>query len=169
MEIKAQLNNLRLAPRKVRAVAHLIKGKNVNYALGQLEYFIRRPAEPIKKLLNSAIANAENNFNMVKDNLYIKSIIVDEGVKLKRRRAKGFGRSASKQKKTSHIRLVLDEYKAGLRKEKTARTKKEIIETTVEETRTRDFKKPEVKREIIAPNKRVFGGFGKRLFQRKAV
>src|SRR3989344_708065 len=157
MEIKAQLNNLRLAPRKVRAVAHLIKGKNVNYALGQLEYFIRRPAEPIKKLLNSAIANAENNFNMVKDNLYIKSIIVDEGVKLKRMRAKGFGRSAAIQKKTSHIRLILDEYRAGLRKEKTAKVKREISEVVKEEVRTHDSKKPEIKREIIGPKKGVLG------------
>ena len=178
MEIKAQLNNLRLAPRKVRAVVNLLKGKNVNEALSQLEYFVRRPVEPIKKLLNSAIANAENNFSMVKDNLYIKSIIVDEGVKLKRMRAKGFGRSAAIQKKTSHIRLILDEYKAGLRKEKTARVKKET-EVIKEEARVHDVKKPaggearqvrpEVKREILSPKKGVLGGLGKRLFQRKAI
>lgn len=168
-EVKAQLNSLRLAPRKVRAVANLIKGKGVNDALGQLEYFVRRSAGPIKKLLNSAIANAENNFSMVRDNLYVKSIIVDEGVKLKRMRAKGFGRSAAIQKKTSHISIILDEYKAGLRKEKTARIKKETTETITEETRVRDLKKPEVKREIISPKKGVWGGLGKRLFQRKAV
>ncbi|MDO8495907.1 MAG: 50S ribosomal protein L22 [bacterium] len=169
MEIKAQLNSLRLAPRKVRAVANLLKGKNVNDALSQLEYFVRRPSEPIKKLLNSAIANAENNFSMVKDNLFIKSIIVDEGVKLKRMRAKGFGRSAAIQKKTSHISIILGEYTAGLRKEKAARVKKETGEVIKEETRAHDFKKPEVKREIIGPKKGVFGGLGKRLFQRKAV
>lgn len=189
-EVKAQLNSLRLAPRKVRAVANLLKGKNVNDALGQLEYFVRRPAEPIKKLLNSAIANAENNFSMVKDNLYIKSIIVDEGVKLKRMRAKGFGRAAAIQKKTSHIRLILDEYRAGLRKEKTARAKKETSEVTTEETRKNEFKKPasgearpprrddesrlgqgrpETKREIIGPKRGILGGLGKRFFQRKAI
>lgn len=178
-EVKAQLNSLRLAPRKVRAVANLIRGKNVNDALGQLEYFVRRPSEPIKKLVNSAIANAENNFNMIRDNLYIKSIVVDEGIKLKRIRAKGFGRAAAIQKKTSHIRLILDEYKAGLRREKTARAKKETSEVITEEKRMHDFKKPasgearqgrpEVKREIIGPKKGVLGGLGKRLFQRKAV
>ena len=108
MEVKAQLNNLRLAPRKVRAVTNLIKGKNVTEALGQLEHFVRRPVNSLKKLLNSAIANAENNFNMVKDNLYIKKLIVDEGIKLKRFRAKGFGRAAAIQKKTNHILIVLD-------------------------------------------------------------
>ena len=168
-EVKAQLNNLRLAPRKVRSVIGLLKGKSVNDALGQLEYFVRRPAEPLKKLLNSAIANAENNFSKVKDNLYIKSIIVDEGVKLKRMRAKGFGRSAAIQKKTSHIRLILDEYRAGLRKEKTAKVKKDTSEIIKEEVRTHDSKKPEIKREIIGPKKGVFGGLGKRLFQRKAI
>lgn len=168
-EVKAQLNSLRLAPRKVRAVANLIKGKNVNDALSQLEYFVRRSSEPLKKLVNSAVANAENNFDMVKDNLYVKSIIVDEGVKLKRMRAKGFGRSAAIQKKTSHIRLILDEYKAGLRKEKTARTKKETNEVITEETRKHELKKPEIKREIIGPKKGVLGGLSKRLFQRKAI
>src|SRR3989344_5558832 len=168
-EVKAQLNNLRLSPRKVRAVIRLVKGKKVNDAIGQLEYFVRRSSEQVKKLINSAIANAENNFNMVRDNLYIKSIIVDEGVKLKGMRAKGFGRSAAIQKKTSHISIILGEYTAGLRREKTARVKKEPGEVIKEETRAHDFKKPEVKREIIGPKKGVFGGLGKRLFQRKAV
>lgn len=168
-EVKAQLNSLRLTPRKVRAVINLIKGKNVNDAMNQLEYFVRRPAEPIRKLVSSAIANAENNFDMVRDNLYIKSIIVDEGVKLKRMRAKGFGRSAAIQKKTSHIRLILDEYKAGLKKEKTVRAKKETIEEANEETRMHSSKKPEIKREIIGPKKGMLGGLGKRFFQRKAV
>src|SRR3989338_3712700 len=98
-EVKAQLNNLRIAPRKVRAVVRLLKGKNVIDALNQLEHFVRKSAGPLKKLLNSAIANAENNFNMVRDNLYVKSIIVNEGIKLKRFRAKGFGRAAAIQKK----------------------------------------------------------------------
>lgn len=173
-QVTAKLNNLRLAPRKVRAVIGLIKGKNVNEALNQLEYFVRRPVEPVKKLINSAIANAENNFNMVKENLYIKSIIVNEGRKLKRFRAKGFGRAASIQKKTSHIKLVLDEKTPGLRIEKKARVKKEA-EEAIKETRihegTKPFDqaqgKPEVKREI--GKKGILGGLGRRLFQRKAV
>ena len=146
----------------------MVKGKNVTDALSQLEYFVRRPSEPIKKLLNSAIANAENNFNMVKDNLYIKSIIVDEGIKLKRMRAKGFGRSAAIQKKTSHITVILDERTAGLRKERTAKAKKEVEETVKEETRIHDVKKPEIKREI-GKKSGVLGNVGRRLFQRKAV
>jgi len=165
-EVKAQLNNLRLAPRKVRAVAGLIRGKDVNYAISQLEHFIKRSASPVKKLLNSAIANAENNFNMVRDNLYVKSLVVNEGVKLKRFRAKGFGRAEMIQKKTSHIEIVLDERMPGLRREKTAKVKKGVSEEAVRETRTNE--KPEVKREI-GKKGGMLGNIGKRLFQRKAV
>jgi len=168
-EVKAQLNNLRIAPRKVRAVVNLLKGKDVNKALDQLENFIRRSVGPIRKLINSAVANAENNFNMVKDNLYIKEFIVDEGVKLKRFRAKGFGRAAPLQKKTSHIRITLDERTPGLRMEKKARIKKEAAEESADkELRKHEDKKPEIKREI--GNKgNMFGNLGKKIFQRKAV
>ena len=167
-QVKAQLNNLRIAPRKVRSVANLLKGKNVNDALAQLSYFVRRPAEPIKKLLSSAIANAENNFNMVKDNLYVKEVIVNEGTKLKRFRAKGFGRAALIQKKTSHLKIILDERTPGLRTEKKARVKKEITEEPIKETKVHETKKPEIKREMGSKGN-MFGSFGKKLFQRKAI
>ena len=167
-EVKAQLNNLRMAPRKVRAIVNLVKGKNVNDAISQLEYFVRRPSEPMKKLLNSAVANAENNFSMVKDNLYIKEFIVNEGVKLKRFRAKGFGRAESIQKKTSHVKVVLGERTPGLRTERKTKAKKETAEETTKETKTYETKRPEVKREIGA-KKGILGNLGKRLFQRKAV
>jgi len=167
-----------MAPRKVRAVAHLIKGKKASEAFSQLDYFVRRPARPLKKLLDSAIANAENNFNMIRDNLYIKAITVDEGVKLKRFRAKGFGRAAAIQKKTSHIRLILDELTPGLRHEKTAKKKTEMTEELDKEAKIHADKKsasgearqgrPEIKREI-GKRSNVLGNLGKRLFQRKAV
>ena len=148
MEVKAKLNNLRLAPRKVRAIVNLLKGRGVSEALDQLSYFVRRPVDPVKKLLNSAIANAENNFNMVKDNLYIKEMIVNEGIKLRRFRAKGFGRAAPIQKKPSHIKLTLDERTPGLRAEKKDRVKKETAEEIMRETKLHDEKKPEIKREL---------------------
>ena len=188
-QVTAKLNNLRLAPRKVRAIANLVRGKDVNYAIGQLEHFIKRSAGPVKKLLDSAVANAENNFNMVKDNLYIKSLIVNEGVKLKRFRAKGFGRAEMIQKKTSHIKMILDERTPGLRREKTAKAKKEVEQVARQETRANEIKKPasgearpprrddesrpgqgrpEIKREIGSKGG-ALGNLGRRLFQRKAV
>lgn len=167
-EVKAQLNNLRMAPRKVRSVTNLIKGKRATEALYQLDHFIKKPVGPVRKLLASAIANAENNFNMVKDNLYIKAIAVDEGIKLKRFKAKGFGRAALIQKKTSHIRIVLDEIKAGLRLEKGGKVKKESEEAVVEEEKTFKSKKPDVKREIGSKGN-IIGNLGKKMFQRKSV
>lgn len=167
-EVRSQLNGLRMAPRKVRAVVNLLKGKDVNKALSQLDYFIRRPVAPVRKLLNSAIANAENNMNMVRDNLYIKNIVVDEGVKLKRFRAKGFGRAAAIQKKTSHITIILDERTPGLRSEKKSKNKKESAPEEVKETvKQNESKKPEIKREIGSKGK--LGSLGKKLFQRKAI
>ncbi|MBI2062573.1 MAG: 50S ribosomal protein L22, partial [Candidatus Yanofskybacteria bacterium] len=129
METKAQLNGLRIAPRKVRAVTNLLKGKDVAYALNQMEFFMKRPVLPLMKLLNSAIANAENNFNMVKNNLYIKEFFVDEGVKLKRYRPKAQGRAGEIQKKTSRVRLVLDERVAGLKRQASEKKVKEIPKT----------------------------------------
>ena len=168
MQVKAQLNNLRLAPRKVRAVANLIKGKNAPEALSQLDHFVRRPVGPLKKLLNSAIANAENNFSMVKDTLFIKTLIVNEGIKLKRFRAKGFGRAAALQKKTSHILMVLDERTSGLRMDKSTKVKKEIIEEKTRETESHETKKPEVKREL-GKKGNALGNFGRKIFQRKSI
>ncbi|OGN00346.1 MAG: 50S ribosomal protein L22 [Candidatus Yanofskybacteria bacterium RIFCSPHIGHO2_02_FULL_41_29] len=167
-EVRAQLNNLRIAPRKVRAVVGLIKGKDVLTALAQLDNFVRKSSRPIKKLVDSAIANAENNFNMIKENLYVKEIVVNEGVKLKRFRAKGFGRAALIQKKTSHIVLTLGERKAGLRMERKAKTKKEEVESTTRAIKGNEDKKPEVKREIGMKGN-MLGNLGKKIFQRKAI
>ena len=178
-EVRAQLNNLRMAPRKVRAVANLIKGKKVTDAGDQLSYYIKKPVAPLKKLLSSAVANAENNFNMVKDNLYIKELIVNEGIKLKRFKAKGFGRAAAIQKKTSHIMMVLGELTPGLRQDKKTRDKqKESQEQSPASTADRNTKKsntdesrqskPEIKREI-GSKKGFLGGIGKKMFQRKSV
>ncbi len=169
-EVNAKLNGLRIAPRKVRAVVNLLKGKNVVDALGQLEYMIKKPSVGLIKLLNSAIANAENNFSMVKENLYIKRFIVNEGVKLKRFRAKGFGRAAAIQKKTSHIEVVLDEREPGLKRSKAKVQEAKVKETGRDEskkTNQGDDKKPEIKREI--GSKRGVISQARKLFQRKSV
>ena len=101
--VKAQLNNVRLAPRKVRLVVNAVKGKNALKALEQLEFLNRRPSDPIMKLIKSALANAENNFNMVRSNLYIKEFFVDEGMKLRRYRPKAFGRADPKENQPHSI------------------------------------------------------------------
>jgi|SRR3989344_978615 len=176
-EVTAQLNRLRVAPRKVRAVANFIKGKDVVKALYQLEFLMKRSAPHLIKLLKSAISNAEHNYNMVKENLYIKDLKVDEGVKLKRFKAKGFGRAARIQKKTSHIEIVLGERVAGL-KRSAAEVAKGVKPQEQKETGTSPqqegnvgtgaIKKPEIKTELGKKGSAI-GSLGKRIFRRKVI
>ncbi|MBI4837504.1 MAG: 50S ribosomal protein L22 [Candidatus Portnoybacteria bacterium] len=123
MEVKASLKNLRMSPRKVRLVTGLIKGMDVVEARTQLRFLNKKASGPIAKLLDSAIANAKNNFNIgenigeeEKRNLYIASILVNQGNILKRWMPRAFGRTAPIMKRTSHIVLVLREKIPGARR-----------------------------------------------------
>lgn len=106
--ITAQLNGLRISPRKVRLVVSLMRRKSVAMALDQIAALPKRSAKPLVKLINSAVANAENNLKLTREHLWIKEFHVDEGVKLKRYQPKGFGRANPIQKKTSRISLTLE-------------------------------------------------------------
>ena len=120
-QVKAQLNGLRISPRKVRLLARLIRGKNVDVALDQLAHFAKRSSPQLTKLVQSAIANAHNNYKMDRATLIIEDIQVDEGIKMKRFQPKGFGRANPIHKKTSRVRLVLSDKPVAL--SRTARTK----------------------------------------------
>jgi len=109
MKVKAKLNNLKIAPRKVRLVADLIRGMNVNDAIYQLKYLNKKSAPYLRKLVESAIANAENDFHLKKDNLYISGITVDEGITLKRWMPRAFGRAATIRKRSSKVTLILED------------------------------------------------------------
>ena len=110
-EYKAQLSHLKMAPRKVRLVADLVRGGNVRDAKLQLKFHSKRASGPILKLLNSAVSNAKSikKEDVKEENLFIKKITVDEGPKLKRFRPVARGRAVEIQKKTSHITLILAE------------------------------------------------------------
>lgn len=109
MQVKATLRHLRIAPRKVRLVADSIRGKRALQAQTVLRFTVKGASHPMLKLLNSALANAKNNFHLEAENLYISKITVDEGAKLKRWRARARGQAAEIQKKTSHINITLEE------------------------------------------------------------
>ena len=117
MEVKVQLNNLRIAPRKSREVVDLIRGKQVAQARTMLEFTVKRAAHPILKLLNSAVASASHDFKLKESDLYVSKITVDEGPKLKRWHAMSRGRAYPIMKRTSRITLVLSE-KNPVEKEK---------------------------------------------------
>ena len=123
MSVVAKLRYLRISPRKVRLVTNAIKGKNVAEARSILDFTVRKASQPVKKLLESAIANAKNNFSLDEKNLYIAKVFVDQGRRLKRWRARARGRAAEIHKDSSHITLILEEHKA----EKKEKGKKEKI------------------------------------------
>jgi large subunit ribosomal protein L22 len=108
MIYKAKLKNLRIAPRKVRAMADLIRGKNILQARAILNFTVKGSSLPLLKLLESAIANVKNNFQIETDNLCVSKIIVDEGRKLKRWMPRARGSASPIQKKTSHITIELE-------------------------------------------------------------
>jgi len=109
--VKAQLKYLRIAPRKVRLVADMLRKKGLGEAEKNLKFAPKRAAQPLAKLLASAKANARNNFNMEIDNLYVKEIRVDQGPVLKRYMPRAYGRASMIRKKSSHVTLVLAERK----------------------------------------------------------
>ncbi len=126
MEVKVVLRNVRIAPRKSREVVDLIRNKTASQARALLEFAVKRSADPVLKLLNSAVASAVHDFQLEESNLYIAKIMVDEGPKLKRSHPMSRGRAYPIYKRTSHITLVLSDRAQNQPKEKVR------IETTVE-------------------------------------
>lgn len=107
MDTKAVAKYIRVSPRKVRLAADLIRGKKVQEALAILKFTPRMSSEPVSKVLNSAIANAEHNLDMSTDDLFVKKIYVDQGPTLKRIMPRAMGRADRIRKRTSHITVVV--------------------------------------------------------------
>lgn len=169
MQSKAYLRYLRIAPRKMRMVADLIRGKSVEEAQIILRFADKRGTVPLLKLLHSAVASGTHNFQLEAQNLYIAKLVVDEGPKLKRVYPRARGRADQIQKKTSHITLVLDErvQKASLQgkkqkqKEQAKEPKAKDMEVQKQEKQKfrpqkETAKTPEVKRQF-------------RMFRRKVI
>lgn len=102
---------IRISPYKVRSVLDVIRGKSYNEAVGILKMLNKSSSTPILKVVDSAAANAENNLGMTKDTLYVAECYADQGPTLKRWKARAKGRGASILKRTSHITVILDEFK----------------------------------------------------------
>ena len=139
MEVQAHLRNLRISPRKVRLIADVIRGMNVSNAKIQLEFINKKSSQPVLKLLNSAIANAKHNFNLSEDNLYISKIFVNEGTTLKRWIPRAMGRASSINKRTSHVTIVLDEFKDKIVKEEKKKN------STIQDVDTEKVKEKKIK------------------------
>jgi large subunit ribosomal protein L22 len=109
MEVKASLKNARVGEQKARLVADLIRGKEVGDALKTLTFLNKKTGELLRKLLESAVANADYKKTIDVDKLYLKRVWVDQGPVLKRFRPRAQGRAYGIRKKTCHINVVLDE------------------------------------------------------------
>ena len=168
MKQTATLRYLRIAPRKVRLVADMVKGLPVNEAEAELLHERRRPAKPLLKLLRSAVANVKNNMRLEPEKFYVETIRVDQGPMLKRSLPRARGMATPLQKKMSHVTLVLAE-RAGAKQPRFKIVVPKKVKLPPEEE-AKKKKKP--KREgapgapAVQPKK---SAFWKRMFRRKSV
>lgn len=177
MKVHATLNNLRVAPRKVRLLTHGIVGMDTREALVQLSKQTKRSGKSLYELLKSAVANASNNFGLDKSNLYIFEIRVGDGLRLKRWSPRAFGRAAPLLRRGSNITFILEEKIEGknrLVKKKAVRAEtvedSEIIEEK-EEKQSFKMIKPEARKDNIKDitKKTGSGKVVKKIFQRKSA
>lgn len=185
MKVSAKLNNIRIAPRKTRLVANLIKGLDVKDALVQLDLTVKRTSLPMKKLLESAIANGENNFGVDRDNMYVLDVVTNAGATLKRWMPKAYGRAGQILKRTSQIELILEERVEGQgrkTKEELAEEKAKRLEAKkkiAKEMETKQEGKEETKKEPAFAKgteakegkkaEAKAGKWGTKIFQRKSM
>lgn len=109
MEAKAVARHIRISPQKARLVADLIRGKNVETAINTLRFMPKKGARILRKVVESAVANASQNKAIDVDTLYVKKIHIDGGPMLKRIRPRPMGRATKILKRSSHITIILDE------------------------------------------------------------
>ena len=144
--MKAFLKNYRQSPRKVRLVASLIKGKNVDRALIELDFLAKKAGEPITKLLISAISNAKN-MGIEKENLFIKEIRVDKGIVMKRMMPAAMGTGHRINKRTNHITSLLAEKALNNKDKKVSKKEDKKVEVK------KDVKKVEIKEKKVRVKK----------------
>jgi large subunit ribosomal protein L22 len=109
MEAKAVARYIRISPQKARLVADVIRGRNVGEAINTLRFMPKKGARILRKIVESAVANAGQNEAIDVDTLYVKRVFIDGGPMLKRMRPRAMGRANRILKRTSHITIVLDE------------------------------------------------------------
>lgn len=170
----AKLNYLRIAPRKTRLVASMIKGLSINEAEAQLLVNPKRPSDAVLKLLRSAVANAKNNQKLDPEKLFVKEIRVDNGPMLKRFMPRAMGRASGIQKKSSHITLILGEmenlkaprFKIAKVEKISKRVKEEMAKKSKKEKEEKEREKTkgaETQKQVEKP------GFTKKFFRRKSI
>lgn len=180
MKVRAKLKNIRISPRKVRISADIVRGCDIEEAIFRLDNTTKKSNEPIKKMLLSAVANAENNFNLDRASLMIADIQVGEGMTMKRWMPRAYGRAAAILKRSSHVYITL-EGKEGAKKK--ASKKKEVKKgeaVKTEGTEKTVEKVEDKKKDVLKNNKSHYKveskkkesrekGWAKTMFKRKSA
>jgi large subunit ribosomal protein L22 len=113
MKVEARARFIRQSPYKVRRVLYLVRGLPVSEARRVLDFANRRATEPIRKVLESAVANARHNYALDAEELYVVSAFADEGPTLKRMRPRARGRASRILRRTSHLTIVVGDQREG--------------------------------------------------------
>src|SRR3989344_8223632 len=135
-EVKAFARGIHMSPRKVRLVVDVVKGMTVEDALTNLAFMSKKAALPVKKLVDSAVANAQHNFQIASDRLFVKSLTVDGGQVMERFKPRAQGRAFPIRRRTSHINLIL-----GVA-DKAIASKRKIVTAVKEETKVEPLAEP---------------------------
>ena len=184
VKVKAKLKNLRVSPRKVRVSADMVRDCDVNEAIFRLESTVKKGNEPIRKLIESAMANAENNFDLNIEDLRVADIQVGEGITMKRWTPRAYGRATPILKRSSHVYLTLEADEGAKKKaeklsmeeekdvvsEDKTEGKEETIETANKEkdSISKDIKKGYFKSEGKRKESRE-KGWSKKIFRKKSM
>lgn len=154
-------------------MAHVIKGMSADAALTELSKQVKRSSEPMSKLLRSAIANAEHNFGLDSSNLFVSSVLVGDGKRLKRWQPRAFGRANQILHRLSNITLVVEERIEGLNRKETRTTevvaKKKAEPKEVKATSVKDEKKETKKDVAVKQEMKERKNAVKRVYQRKSI
>lgn len=154
MKVQATLYNYRRSSKKVVETARIVRGLGYAEALAQLEQTSKKDSDVLIKLIKSAAANAQNNFRLDKEDLYVENILIGAGATLKRWMPRAHGRAASILKRTCQLTVILDEKKVDPKKK--AEEKKPAMKEAVEskaEKKGADEKKESAKKEKTAEKK----------------
>ncbi len=173
MLVDAKSRYIRIAPRKLRLVADLVRGMKVDEARQTLKFTVKRGTDPVLKVLNSAVANAEHNFYLSKENLYIAEIRIDGGPTIKRFRPRARGSASQILKRTSHISIKLGEITPQTDKKASDKKTKTKIEKVYQEARPKEEGIAKEKRKDglgkVKDNKQETKADKKSIFRRKSI
>lgn len=149
MKITAEQKYIRISPRKLRLVVDGLRGMHPEAAMTELGYMTRNAAEPVRKVIRQALANAVNNLNLNPGSLRISEILVDEGATYKRWQAVSRGRAHSILKRTSSVKVILESVGSVVPTSQPQPAK--VTETTTKTEKTKDIKKTAPKKTASTP------------------